>query len=89
MAAGLIKLRVVLATTYIPLTDTTLVASGTITNEGTNTAYLYAAGETYEDVELGAGKQFRVSGIDLSTISVKGTAGEIVTFIGQSGAAGL
>lgn len=89
MAARLISLRVVLADSYIPLSSTTLVGSVTITNEGSHTAYLVGSTETYADIELGTGKQIRLNGVDLSTIQVKGTAGEIVTVIGQTGAAGL
>ena len=88
MAGKLISRRVILATTYIPLADSTLVGSVLLTNEGTNTAYIQGT-DVYDDIELGAGKQYEHRGVDLSTIYVKGTAADVITVIGQAGAAGL
>jgi hypothetical protein len=69
---------------YAPLSDARLVASVTVSAPPTNSAAVYFRGDDGSDVPWQPGEWHVLRSVDLSTIEVKGTPGDVVTVVGGS-----
>lgn len=79
-------IRLATATTsYVALSTTTLVAGRVvITALSTNTGIIYLQGTDGNHVPVNPGDWYEFVGINLAAVSIKGTAGDKVTVIGNS-----
>lgn len=78
--------KIVLTDEWQPLSPTSLVGSVTVSTPPTNAATVFfrAVGETAHEVPFVAGEWHDFVSVDLASIEVKGTPGDIVTIIGGS-----
>ena len=67
---------------YQPIAGSRLVASGTLSAPVTNAAVAYVRGDDGSDVPLEQGEWHEFVSVDLAGIQVKGTPGDVVTFLG-------
>lgn len=79
---NVIMRKLVLTTNYQPLAPGSLVGSVAISAPPTNTANVIFQGDDGSEVPWVPGEWHRFQHVDLSTIRVKGTAGDIITING-------
>ncbi len=81
MAKAFIQFDLTLTTSYQPLRTGFFTASGTIACPPTNTGSATFLVGGVESIWV-AGEYYKVNNVDLTTIQVKGTAGDMITFKG-------
>jgi len=79
---NVIMRKIVVTDAYQPLADASLVGSVTITCAPGNAAPVAFQGDDGSDVPWAAGEFHSFRSVDLATIQVKGTAGDVVTVVG-------
>lgn len=67
---------------YQPLATSRIVATVTLSAPPTNAGVAYLFGDTEQDVPLIPGEWHILKKVDLSTIQVKGTDGDMITING-------
>ena len=79
---NIIMRRVPVAADYQPVVTESLVASVTISTPPGNQATVYFKGDDGSDVPWAPGEWHVFRSVDLSTVQIKGTDGDIVTVVG-------
>lgn len=79
---NIIGRTITLSAEYQPVSDAYLNASVTLENPTANTCYFQ--GDTGDDVPLEPGEWHEFQNIDLASLRVKGTPGDVVKVIGGS-----
>jgi len=74
--------RIVLTGSYQPVATQRVTASVTVSCPPTNRATAFFKGDDGADVPWVPGEFHEFNGIDLSSLQVKGTAGDVVTVVG-------
>jgi len=75
---------ITLTAVYQALSATSLIGTYTITASPANAGSVTIKGSNGVDTVIVAGEWHKLENIDLSTISVKGTANDLVTVIGET-----
>lgn len=81
---NVIMRKIVVTAAYQPLVAARLVGSVTITCAPDNAGQVNFQGDDGSDVPWAAGEFHSFRSVDLSTVKVKGTAGDVVTVVGGS-----
>lgn len=81
---NVIQRRIAVTAAYQPLVSQPLVGSVTISAPPTNVAAAYFKGDDGSDVPWVPGEWHEFRSVDLATIQVKGTVGDIITVVGGS-----
>ncbi len=71
-----------LTTSYQPLAAKRTVATVTLSSPPTNAEVAYILGDTGQDIPLVPGEWHTLHHVDLATIQVKGSLGDIITLNG-------
>lgn len=79
---NIIARKIELTDTYQPLAAKRTVATVTLSVPPSNTDTAYLLGDTGQDVPLIPGEWHTLHHVDLASIQVKGTAGDIITING-------
>ena len=84
MNNNIVMRKVVLTGQYQRLSAQSVIASVTITCPPSNQGAALFKGDDGSDVPFVAGEYHKFNGIDLSSLQVKGTPGDVVTIVGGS-----
>ena len=76
--------KIVLTANYQPVSTQPVIASVTVSCPPTNQGAALFRGDDGSDVPFVAGEYHKFNGIDLSSLQVKGTPGDVVTIVGGS-----
>jgi hypothetical protein len=79
---NLIARKMILTSSYQPLSAGRLVATVTLTAHPDNTGSAYLLGDTGDSVPLSPGEWHTFKSVNLAAIQVKGTANDVMTMIG-------
>ncbi len=74
--------KIDVTTDYQPLDSEQMVATVTVSAPPANIADIFLLGDTDDDVPIAPGEWHTFYSVDIESVQVKGTAGDIVTVIG-------
>ncbi len=74
--------KIDVTTDYQPLVSEQMVATVTVSAPPANITDIFLLGDTGDDVPIAPGEWHTFYSVDIASVQVKGTAGDIVTVIG-------